>query len=124
MSVHPDGKVHLEKVRYTTCPVGNQDWMMQASSLNLDTDAEQGIAHGVVMRFKDVPIFYSPYHRLSAGRRAPERPVVPELRAFRQQRLPARGSLLLQPGAELRPDPDSRTTCPSAACSSAANSAS
>ena len=31
MAVHPDGKVDLTKVRYTTCPVGNQDWMLQAS---------------------------------------------------------------------------------------------
>jgi LPS-assembly protein len=61
MAVQPDGKAILEKVRYTTCPVGNQDWMLQASSITLDTEQQQGTAHGVVMRFKDVPIFYSPY---------------------------------------------------------------
>jgi LPS-assembly protein len=70
MSVHPDGKVNLEKVRYTTCPVGNQDWMLQASSITLDTNQGQGTAHGVVMRFKDVPIFYSPYLAFPLG---PER---------------------------------------------------
>ena len=70
MSVHPDGKVNLEKVRYTTCPVGNQDWMLQASSITLDTNQDQGTAHGVVMRFKDVPIFYSPYLAFPLG---PER---------------------------------------------------
>ncbi len=58
MAVHPDGKVDLLKVRYTTCPVGNQDWMLQASSINLDTNEQEGTAHGVVMRFKDIPIFY------------------------------------------------------------------
>ena len=67
MAVHPDGKVDLEKVRYTTCPVGNQDWMLQASSITLDTDQQQGTAHGVVMRFKDVPIFYSPYLAFPLG---------------------------------------------------------
>jgi len=67
MSVHPDGKVNLEKVRYTTCPVGNQDWMLQASSITLDTNQDQGTAHGVVMRFKDVPIFYSPYLAFPLG---------------------------------------------------------
>ena len=67
MSVHPDGKVNLEKVRYTTCPVGNQDWMLQASSITLDTNQEQGTAHGVVRRFKDVPIFYSPYLAFPLG---------------------------------------------------------
>ena len=67
MAVQPDGKVNLEKVRYTTCPVGNQDWMLQASSITLDTDQQQGTAHGVVMRFKDVPIFYSPYLAFPLG---------------------------------------------------------
>ena len=28
IAVQPDGKVELSKVRYTTCPVGNQDWML------------------------------------------------------------------------------------------------
>ncbi len=67
MAVHPDGKVDLLKVRYTTCPVGNQDWMLQASSINLDTNEQEGTAHGVVMRFKDVPIFYTPYISFPLG---------------------------------------------------------
>jgi LPS-assembly protein len=67
MTVHPDGKAILERVRYTTCPVGNQDWMLQASSITLDTEQQQGTAHGVVMRFKDVPIFYSPYLAFPLG---------------------------------------------------------
>ncbi|MGO9993697.1 MAG: LPS-assembly protein LptD [Steroidobacteraceae bacterium] len=67
MAVHPDGKVELEQVRYTTCPVGNQDWMLQASSLNLDTAKQEGAAHGVLMRFKNVPIFYTPYISFPLG---------------------------------------------------------
>jgi LPS-assembly protein len=67
MSVSPDGIVHMDTVRYTTCPVGNEDWTIQAHNLKLDTDAEQGIAHGVVMRFKDVPVFYTPYLAFPLG---------------------------------------------------------
>jgi LPS-assembly protein len=67
MSVQPDGKAEMEKVRYTTCPVGNQDWMIQAKSIKLDTDIEQGVAHQVVMRFKDVPVFYTPYIAFPLG---------------------------------------------------------
>ncbi len=67
MSASPDGKVDLEQVRYTTCPVGNEDWMLQASSLNLDTNAESGVGRGVVMRFKDVPIFWTPYISFPLG---------------------------------------------------------
>ncbi len=67
MEVHPDGTVRLAKVRYTSCPAGNEDWMLQAASLKLDTDAQQGVAHQVVMRFKDVPIFYTPYIAFPLG---------------------------------------------------------
>ncbi len=67
MAIHPDGKVDLTQVRYTSCPVGNQDWMLQASSISLDTDQQEGTARGVVMRFKDVPIFYTPYISFPVG---------------------------------------------------------
>ncbi|MDB6086477.1 MAG: hypothetical protein JWN43_4358 [Gammaproteobacteria bacterium] len=67
LAVHPDGKVALEQVRYTTCPVGNQDWMLQASSIDLDTAKQEGTAHGVHMRFKNVPIFYTPYISFPLG---------------------------------------------------------
>jgi len=67
IAVQPDGKIALTLMRYTTCPVGNQDWMLQASSVNLDTKLQEGIAHGVVMRFKNVPIFYTPYISFPLG---------------------------------------------------------
>ena len=67
MAVHPNGEVDLAKVRYTTCPVGNQDWMLQASSINLDTEDQEGTAHHVIMRFKGVPILYTPYISFPLG---------------------------------------------------------
>ncbi len=67
IDVRPDGNVKLTQVRYTSCPVGNQDWMLQASSLNIDSDAQEGVAHNVTMRFKDVPIFYTPYISFPVG---------------------------------------------------------
>src|ERR1700744_1445902 len=63
----PDGKVHFTKVRYTSCPLGNEDWMLQASILNLDTQAGEGVARDVTMRFKDVPVFYTPYISFPIG---------------------------------------------------------
>jgi len=65
--VLPDGKVKLTKVRYTSCPVGHDDWLLQASSLSLDTKIEEGVARNVTMRFKDVPIFYTPYISFPVG---------------------------------------------------------
>ena len=67
INVLPDGKVKLDQVRYTTCPVGNEDWMLQASSLHLDTKVQEGVARNVTMRFKDVPIFYTPYISFPVG---------------------------------------------------------
>ena len=67
MSASPDGKVVLDQVNYTTCPAGNDDWMIRASDINLDTKLQQGVAHNVVMRFKDVPIFYTPYISFPLG---------------------------------------------------------
>jgi LPS-assembly protein len=67
LAVTPDGKVALEQVRYTTCPVGNEDWMLQASSIDLDTAKQEGTARSVHMRFKNVPIFYTPYISFPLG---------------------------------------------------------
>jgi LPS-assembly protein len=67
MAVQPDGKVELDQVRYTTCPVGNEDWMLQASSIDLDTNAQNGVGRHVLMRFKNVPIFYTPYISFPLG---------------------------------------------------------
>jgi len=67
INVLPEGKIKLDQVRYTTCPVGNEDWMLQASSLHLDTNLQEGVARNVTMRFKDVPIFYTPYISFPVG---------------------------------------------------------
>jgi LPS-assembly protein len=63
----PEGKVSLLQVRYTTCPAGNQDWMLQASSIDIDTRLQEGTGHGVILRFKDVPVFYTPYISFPLG---------------------------------------------------------
>jgi LPS-assembly protein len=67
LTANPDGTVDLAQVRYTTCPVGNEDWMLQASSLTLDTNAGEGVGHHVLMRFKNVPVFYTPYISFPLG---------------------------------------------------------
>jgi LPS-assembly protein len=67
IDVLADGKLSLTQVRYTSCPLGNEDWMLQASSINIDTKLEEGVARNVTMRFKDVPIFYTPYISFPIG---------------------------------------------------------
>ena len=63
----PEGKIELKQVRYTSCPVGIDDWLLQASLIDLDTKRQEGVARNVTMRFKDVPIFYTPYISFPLG---------------------------------------------------------
>ncbi|GAC1672604.1 MAG: LPS-assembly protein LptD [Steroidobacteraceae bacterium] len=67
IDVRPDGTVDLAEVRYTSCPLGNEDWLLQASSIRLDTKVQEGVARHVTMRLKDVPIFYTPYISFPLG---------------------------------------------------------
>ncbi len=67
IDVMPDGSVKLSQVRYTSCPVGNEDWIMKATSITLDTKVQEGVARNVTMHFKDVPIFYTPYISFPLG---------------------------------------------------------
>ncbi len=67
IDAQPEGKVKLTEVRYTACPVGDEDWMLQASSINIDTKAGEGVGRNVLMRFKDVPVFYTPYISFPVG---------------------------------------------------------
>ncbi|MDP9087287.1 MAG: LPS assembly protein LptD [Pseudomonadota bacterium] len=67
IDIQPNGKVILDEVRYTSCPVGNEDWSLSAAHINIDTKLQEGVAHNVTMRFKDVPIFYTPYISFPLG---------------------------------------------------------
>lgn len=46
---------------YSTCPEGQDDWILQAQSLDLDQARGRGIGHHVTTYFKGVPLFYIPY---------------------------------------------------------------
>src|SRR6202140_5963680 len=41
--------------------------MLHASSISLDATVQDGVARHVTMRFKDVPIFYTPYISFPLG---------------------------------------------------------
>ena len=67
INVNNDGLVQLKDATYTTCPVGNTDWLFSASELTLDKNNSQGSATNVVLRFKGVPFFYFPYLQFPLG---------------------------------------------------------
>jgi LPS-assembly protein len=51
----------LDNATYTTCPAGNQDWLLNMGSLEIDRDRHVGVARSATVDFKGVPILYSPW---------------------------------------------------------------
>ena len=51
----------LDDSNYTTCPPGNEDWLLRFSSLTLDREDGLGKARHARLYFKGVPILYTPY---------------------------------------------------------------
>ena len=51
----------LTGVDFTTCDPEDNFWKLSASEITLNHDDNWGSARNVVMRIKDVPVFYTPY---------------------------------------------------------------
>ncbi|MGH8204734.1 MAG: LptA/OstA family protein, partial [Steroidobacteraceae bacterium] len=54
------GVLQLRDVRFTTCPAGNTDWELKASSIEIDQKTQQGKGQNVRVDLKGVPILYTP----------------------------------------------------------------
>lgn len=61
-------KYRTFNVNYTACEVGEADWFLRASDLEIDKDRQIGTAHGARVDFLGVPILYSPYLTFSLDR--------------------------------------------------------
>ncbi len=59
--ISSDRTMALSSVTFTTCPEGQTDWELLASDISLDVDEGFGTARGVKLRFKGVPILWTPY---------------------------------------------------------------
>ncbi len=46
---------------YTTCAAGNDDWLLKVSDLDIDQDRQVGTARNVLLKFKDMPLLYTPW---------------------------------------------------------------
>lgn len=57
----------LYGTHYTTCPLGQQDWYLDAADMELDQSTDTGEAHDVGIHFLGVPIFWSPYINFPLG---------------------------------------------------------
>lgn len=51
----------LKNALYTTCPVGRDDWFLDISDLELDRTEQVGTAHHAFIKFKGVPLLYTPW---------------------------------------------------------------
>ena len=61
LQISQDGMLQLDNVSYTTCPPGSNDWLLQASDIDLDSRSGIGTARGMKLRFQGIPILYAPY---------------------------------------------------------------
>ena len=46
---------------FTSCPPGNQDWVMHAGRVKINRESGQGSAKNAWLEFKGVPVLYTPY---------------------------------------------------------------
>lgn len=53
--------IRLEDVSFTTCPIGSEDWKIEASSIALEEGKVWGEARNTRFYIKGVPVFYLPY---------------------------------------------------------------
>ncbi len=67
VSATPTGELSLDGVRYTTCPIGNEDWLLSASSIDISQQRGIGTGRNVRLDFKGVPILYVPYFSFPVG---------------------------------------------------------
>ncbi len=51
----------LHQLLYTTCPGENPDWILSARELELRHDKGVGVARGAKLKFKGIPILFTPY---------------------------------------------------------------
>lgn len=58
-----------ENVSYTTCPAGNQDWLLHASKVKVNKAAGTGTAQHAWFEFMDVPFLYTPYMEFPIDKR-------------------------------------------------------
>ena len=58
---HEDKTLELTRATYTTCPPGDNGWRLSGRNVNLNTVSGLGVAKHAVVRFENLPVFYTPY---------------------------------------------------------------
>lgn len=60
-----ENQYRLRQATYTTCPAGEDDWLLQVDDMEINNGQKVGTARKVKLTFKDVPILYTPWMNFS-----------------------------------------------------------
>ena len=61
--------LELHHATYTSCNPLNPSWVIQASYIKLDQKKGRGYARNAILKFKHIPIFYTPYYSFPIDKR-------------------------------------------------------
>ena len=53
--------IHLEDATYTSCNINDPDWELSSTSTKLFDQDERGHSYNMLLKYKNIPIFYSPF---------------------------------------------------------------
>jgi LPS-assembly protein len=67
VTLHDQTVLDLERVRFTTCPPGNEDWLLSASRISIDQESSTGTGRDVRLDFLGVPLIYTPWISFPVG---------------------------------------------------------
>lgn len=61
MRIEGKQQYSFDRGEYTSCPAGNDDWLLKFSGMDLDRNTQIGNAYNARIEFKGVPILYTPW---------------------------------------------------------------
>ena len=67
ISSHEDGVLVLDEASYSTCSPEQRGWHLSIDKLTLNSNQEQGIAEGTILRIGGVPVMYLPWFSFPIG---------------------------------------------------------
>ena len=70
---------HLFGLTYSTCPINDQQWYIQAASAELNQEKQVGIFKKMTLKFKGVPILYLPYAKIPLSDKRETGLLIPEI---------------------------------------------
>jgi len=61
ISIKNDGDIILKNGTYTACRLDDPDWQLSSTTTKLFNDSDRGHAYNMLLKYKNVPVFYTPF---------------------------------------------------------------